>query len=187
MTEDILTAKIGHGFDHLDANGSGRLNEDDHVLMGKRAAAGLGHAPGSPEEARTVAAYVAIWNDLHRPQLPEGREDIDKAAFVASTRTLATDPAAAEAVLGALGRTYLSIADTDGSGEVSAEEFAAFQRSHFPGLSQDDIDKAFAYLDRDGSGRLTAEEFVGAVVEYWSSTDPEAPGNWWMGQPIYER
>jgi Ca2+-binding EF-hand superfamily protein len=187
MTEDILTAKIEHGFDHLDADGSGRLTEDDHVMMGKRAAAGLGYAVGSPEEERAIGAFVAIWNDLHRPHLPEGREDIDKASFVASTRTLATDPAAAEATLGALGRTYLSIADVDGNGEVSAEEFATFQRSHFPGLPQGDIDKAFAYLDRDGDGRLTAEEFVGAVVEYWSSTDPEAPGNWWMGQPIYER
>ncbi|MCD0445769.1 hypothetical protein LO763_19355 [Glycomyces sp. A-F 0318] len=185
MTDDILTAKIEHGFDHLDADGSGRLNEDDHAMMGKRAAAGLGHADGSPEEARAVAAFVFIWNDLHRPHLPEGREDIDKASFVASTRSLATDPAAAEATLGALGRTYLSIADIDGDGEVSVEEFAAFQRSHSPGLGQDDIDKAFAYLDRDD--RLTAEEFVNAVVEYWSSTDPQDPGNWWMGQPIYER
>ena len=187
MTDDILTAKIEHGFDHLDTNGSGRLNEDDHILMGERAASGLGHAPGSSEEARTIAAYVTIWNDLHRPNLGAGQEDIDKATFVSSTRALATDPVAAEATLGALGRTYLSIADTDGSGDVSAEEFAVFQRSHFPGLGQDDIDKAFTYLDRDGSGRLTAEEFIGAVVEYWSSTDRDAPGNWWMGQPIYER
>lgn len=32
----------------------------------------------------------------------------------------------------------------------------------------------------DGGGEMSAEEFVGAVVEYWSSTDPEAPatGGW---------
>jgi hypothetical protein len=187
MTDDILTVKIEHGFDHLDADGNGRLDEHDHVLMGRRAAANAGHAAGSPEEARAVAAFVAVWNDLHRPHLPEGSEAIDKATFVASTKALATDPAAAETILGALGRTYLSIADTDSDGEVSVEEFAAFQRSHFPDLARDDIDKAFAHLDRDGDGRLTAEEFVNAVIEYWSSPDPEAPGNWWMGRPIYER
>ncbi|SDE20160.1 hypothetical protein [Glycomyces harbinensis] len=31
------------------------------------------------------------------------------------------------------------------------------------------------HLDRDANGRLTPEEFVNAVVEYWSSTDPDAP------------
>ncbi|MDN3243019.1 EF-hand domain-containing protein [Glycomyces tritici] len=182
-----MTAKIEYGFDHLDTTGDGRLGEHDHIQMGKRAATGLGHAPGSPEEGRIVAAYTAIWNDLHRPHLPAGQEDIDKATFVASSKTLAQDPDAADAVLGALARTYLSIADVDGSGDVSAEEFAVFLRSHFPGLNPNDIDKAFTYLDRDGSGRLSAEEFVAAVVEYWSSADINAPGNWWMGQPIYER
>lgn len=187
MTEDILTAKIAHGFDYLDADNAGRIGEHDHVLMGKRAAAGLGHEPGSAEEAKTIAAYTGIWNDLHRPHLPEGQDHIDKATFVASTRSLADDPAAADATLGALARTYLSIADADANGRVSAEEFATFLRSHFPGLGQAEVDRAFAHLDRNSNGYLSADEFVRAVIEYWSSADPQAPGNWWMGTPIYQR
>ncbi|MFG3338530.1 EF-hand domain-containing protein [Glycomyces sp. NPDC048151] len=187
MTDDILTAKIAHGFDYLDANGDGRLDEHDHVVLGQRTAANLGYTTGSPEEARIIDAYVAIWNDLHRPSLPEGQDHIDKAAFVAVVASLADDPAAAQSTVGALARAFLSIADDDGSGTVSLNEFAAFQRGHFPDLDRDQTEKAFAHLDLDGDGTLTADEFTSAIVEYWSSTDPDAPGNWWMGQPVYER
>jgi Ca2+-binding EF-hand superfamily protein len=187
MTHDILSAKIAHAFDHLDADGDGRLTEHDHVLMGRHAAAALGHRPGSPGEARIITAYTTLWNDLHRPHLPEGEAHIDKATFIASTRSLAEDPVAAEHTLGALGRAYLSVADTDGSGDVSVEEFTVFQRSHFPGLEQDEIEKAFAHLDRDGNGRLTPDEFTSAIIEYYTSIDPDAPGNWFMGRPAFER
>jgi hypothetical protein len=186
MTDDMLTAKIAHGFDHLDADGDGRLTEADHVLLGERAAAELGHAPASAEESWIVNAYLDIWNGLHRPHLSEGEDAIDKDTFVASTRTLAADPAAADATVGAMARTFLAIADADASGDVSRDEFKCFSRSHFPGLSDEDIAVAFKHLDLDGDGTLTEEEFVAAVVEYWSSTDPDAPGNWWMGEPPYE-
>lgn len=187
MTDDLLTAKIAHGFDYLDANGDGRLDEHDHVVLGRRTAANLGYAAGSPEEAKIVDAYVAIWRDLHLPHLPEGQAHIDKATFVAATRSLAEDPAAAQATVGALARAFLSIADTDESGTVALTEFAAFQRGHFPDIDRDDIEKAFAHLDVDGDGFLSDEEFTRAVVEYWSSSDPDAPGNWWMGRPVYDR
>ncbi|NUQ86986.1 MAG: EF-hand domain-containing protein [Glycomyces artemisiae] len=187
MTEDMLTAKIAHGFDHLDANGDGRLDQHDHIELGRRTAAELGHTPGSPEESWIISAYMDIWNGLHRPHLADGVEAIDKATFIASTRTLADDPAAADATVGHLARTFHAIADADASGDVGPGEFAAFSRAHFPNLPADEVDKAFAHLDRDGDGTLSIDEFVRAVVEYWSSTDPDAPGNWFMGRPVYER
>ena len=120
MTDDILTAKIAHGFDYLDASGDGRLDEHDHVVLGQRTAANLGHAAGSPEEARIIDAYVAIWTDLHLPHLPEGHDHIDKATFVASTRTLAEDPAAAQSTVGSLARAFLTIAQQGLSVSISS-------------------------------------------------------------------
>ncbi|MBV9140846.1 MAG: hypothetical protein JO115_08000 [Pseudonocardiales bacterium] len=55
----------------------------------------------------------------------------------------------------------------------------------FPGLTEAEANEAFAHLDTDGDGLLSAEEFIRATIEYWSSTDPDAPGNWWMGRPTY--
>lgn len=185
-TPDILTAKINHGFDHLDADGDGQLTEHDHVLMGQRAAASLGYAPGSQVEQHIIEAYLGIWRGLHLPHIPGGTA-ISKEQFLESTRTLASDPAAAQATVGAVATAFLAIADTDHDGQISPAEFRAFHGGHFPGLPEAEANEAFAHLDTDGDGYLSAEELTQAAVEYWSSNDPDAPGNWWMGRPVYQR
>ena len=67
---------------------------------------------------------------------------------------------------------------------MSPAEFLVFQHGHFPGLTEAESAEAFGHLDADGDGHLTAEEFVQACVDFWSSTDPDAPGNWWTGRPM---
>lgn len=184
---EMLIAKINYGFDHLDADGDGALTEHDHVLMGQRVAASLGHATGSAEQARIIGAYVRIWRNLHLPHVPAGGTSIGKDDFLRSTLTLAGDPEAAKATVGALAEAFLAIADTDQDGQVGPAEFYKFQTGHFPGLTEADANEAFAHLDTDGDGHLSADEFVRAVIEYWSSDDVDAPGNWWVGKPVYQR
>ncbi|MFD2472367.1 EF-hand domain-containing protein [Amycolatopsis silviterrae] len=180
---DFLTTKIGRGFDGLDADGDGRLTENDHVAMGQRAALSLGYEPGTAAERKIIDAYLNIWREVHLPHIPAGESAISRERFVESSRTLADDPAAARATVGALAETFLSIADTDGDGRVSPAEYLVFLRSHFPDIAEAEANEAFAHLDRDGDGSLTAGEFVEAIIEFWSSSDPDAPGNWWMGRP----
>ncbi|MER7515488.1 EF-hand domain-containing protein [Streptomyces sp. NPDC126499] len=182
VDKDFLTAKIEQGFDQLDVNGNGVLTEDDHVEMGRRVASSLGHAQGSPETERIVDAYTAIWREVHLPFVPAGGQGIPKSRFVASTRTLAENPELARATLGRLAETYLRIADIDQDGRISPDEFLAFQRGHFPRFAEEEAAEAFRHLDTDGDGWLSPDEFTAAVVEFWSSPDRDAPGNWWMGR-----
>ncbi|MGH3866081.1 MAG: EF-hand domain-containing protein [Pseudonocardiaceae bacterium] len=182
---DLYTAKISHGFDHLDAEGDGQLTEHDHVLMGQRVAASLGHASGSPAEQQIIDAYLRIWRELHLPHVPGGGTAISKEQFLTSTRTLVGDSAAAQATVGAVAEAFLAIADIDHDGQLGPAEFLAFQRGHHPNLTETDTNEAFSHLDDDGDGLLSAEEFTRAVIEFWSSTDPNAPGNWLMGRPTY--
>lgn len=180
---ELLLDKIGRGFDHLDADGDGLLDEQDHIRMGERVAAALGHVPGSPAEQRIVDVYVRVWRDVHLPHLPAGTTAISRDEFISATRDLADDPVAADATLGALAREFLAIADVDTDGRVTPAEFLAFQRGHFPGLREEDAATAFAHLDTDGDGHLSPEEFIRATIGYWTSTDPGSPANWWIGRP----
>ncbi|WP_042386905.1 EF-hand domain-containing protein [Streptacidiphilus melanogenes] len=185
MSQDFLDAKIGWGFDHLDADGDGCLTEADHRIMGRSVAASLGHPAGGAEEARIVDAYLAIWRDLHAPHLPDGVDAITRAQFVGSTGMLADQPDAARVLLGGLAFAFLAIADENGDGRVDPEEYFLFQRGHFAGFTREQAGEAFAKLDRDGDGSLDTDEFVAAIVEFWTSTDPAAPGNWWAGEPRF--
>jgi hypothetical protein len=180
---DFLEAKVRHGFDLLDTDGDDALTENDHVLMGLRAAAALGYPEDSAAADRIIAAYVTIWRDLHAPHAAATGGRLMREAFVTSTLTLADDTAAAAATVGELARAFFAIADQDESGDVDRREFGLFQRSHFPSIADTALDEAFAHLDRDADGVLSPTEFATAIIEYWSSRDTTAPGTWWMGRP----
>jgi Ca2+-binding EF-hand superfamily protein len=178
---DLLSRKLEHGFRHLDADGDGVLTEHDHVLMGESVATSLGYSEGSLQQQRIIDAYLTIWRDLHLPFVPPGAAGISKEQFATSTRTLSSDPALAQATVGALAEAFLDIADDDGDGALNGDEFYHFQHGHFPNLSREDAAAAFATLDADGDGLVSGEEFVAAIVEYWTSSDPAARGNHMTG------
>ena len=135
-----------------------------------------------------IAAYLNVWREVHLPHLPAGSRGLNKEEFLRSKLALATgDPATGEATLGALADTFFVLADTDNDDRVGRREFWAFQHGHFPELTRAALDEAFDHLDADHDGYLTRTQFTTAVVEYWTSSDPDAPGNWWLGRPCYLR
>jgi hypothetical protein len=155
LPADMLTAKIEFGFDQLTARSGGVLDGPSHVAMGRRAAAAIGYALGSEEEAQMIEA------------LADG------------------SPADREAILGALADTFFCLADVDGDGRVNREEFWAFQHGHFPELTRAVLSEAFDHLDTDRDGYLSRIQFTSSIVEFWTSRDLDAPGNWWLGRPAY--
>lgn len=188
MPTDMLTAKIEYGFDQLTLRSGGVLDGPSHVAMGRRAAAAVGHALGSADEARMIEAYLNVWRTVHLPRVPAGSRGLSKQEFVDGMLALAAgDPAARRTTLGALAETFFVLADHHRDGRVDRDEFWAFQHGHFPELTRAALDEGFDHLDADHDGYLSREQFTDAIVEYWTSSDPEAPGNWWLGHPVYLR
>jgi hypothetical protein len=153
-----LITKISHGLDHLDADGDGQLTEHDHVLMGQRVAASLGHASESPAEQQIIDVYLRIWRELHLPHIPGGGTAISQEQFLTSAHMLAGNSAAAQATVGAVAEAFLAIADIDHDGQVGPAELLAFQRGHFPNLTETDA--------VDGDDLLSTKELTRAVIEF---------------------
>ncbi|WP_067488831.1 EF-hand domain-containing protein [Actinomadura hibisca] len=181
--DPFVAAKIEASFGWLDSDGDGAFTEDDHVEMGRRAAASLGHPPGGPGEREMIEAYVRIWRRLHAPMDADGDGRITRAEFIAATGAVVNDPELARHTLGALADSVMQVADRDGSGTIDLAEYTAFVHGHAPGLPDDDIRSAFERLDRDGDGAIDHGELTCCVLDYYTSPDPTAPGNWLFGPP----
>ncbi|MEU6764877.1 EF-hand domain-containing protein [Streptomyces sp. NPDC046853] len=182
VAPDFLTVKMGHAFDLLDADGDGALTEADHVLMGRRMAKELNHAPHSPKEEALVDAYRRAWQEAHQQNADsEGR--ITRAVYVSSVRDLFSDAELADQVCDRVLDSLMSIADIDGTGELTPDAYRAYVLGQSPSLASDKVDESFRRVDRDGNGVISKAELKQAVVEYFTSSDPGAPGNWLFGPP----
>ncbi|MBY8854447.1 hypothetical protein K7G98_41880, partial [Saccharothrix sp. MB29] len=69
--------------------------------------------------------------------------------------------------------------DGDGDGCLELEEYVRLGEAL--GVPPQDMKTAFRRLDRDADGSLPPGEIHEAVVEYFTSEDPEADGNWLYG------
>lgn len=179
--QDFVISKISTAFDYLDRDGDGVLTEADHHLMGRSVAEGMGYAPGSAEEQTVVDAYVRIWREVHVPMDADGDGQITKEEFVAATASLVGDEKRASSALGGLADRIMAIADRDGNGTIDLAEYTAFVRGQAPGLTPERVAEAFARMDLDGNGHLSGAELRQAVIEYFTSSDKDAPGNWYFG------
>ncbi|MFC9295666.1 hypothetical protein ACFTWH_15175 [Streptomyces sp. NPDC057011] len=54
-------------------------------------------------------------------------------------------------------------------------------RRRAAGVPRKELDEAFSELDRNGDEVLSREEISTAVLEYFTSEEPDAPGNWLFG------
>jgi Ca2+-binding EF-hand superfamily protein len=172
----FLEQKIRAGFARLDADGDGFLTEDDHILMGQRAAAALGYHAGSRTEQYMIDAYCRIWRTTHQPRAISGK--VSEEEFLSAMLSLQANPA----VLTDLANTLFSIADRSGNGKIDLGEYLAFVQAQAPNLAEADGIEAFSHLDKDNDGYITRDELAKATVEFWTSENPNAAGNWFLGR-----
>ncbi|WP_018657778.1 EF-hand domain-containing protein [Actinomadura flavalba] len=179
----FVRAKIEASFRWMDDDEDGYFTEAEHAEMGRRAASALGHEPGGDAEQRMIDAYLHIWQRLHAPLDSDGDGRISRAEYIAATTAVAGDPALAQRTLGELADAVMTVADQDRTGTLTLPEYLAFISGHAPGLPSAVVTEAFTRLDLDGDGAIDHAELTRCVLDYYTSPDPAAPGNWFFGPP----
>ncbi|UGY91014.1 aldehyde dehydrogenase family protein [Streptomyces gobiensis] len=177
QTQDaLLNEKIDVCFGHIDADANGSLDREDLFTLGARLLAEFGESATSPKGTQLMDGMVRFWNAIAAAAdadgdgrlTPEEYRTGMKGAFITSAEGFAQAfRPMLEAVCGLL--------DTDGDGEVDEKEFQAWQRVFR--TAPEDRAAAFRALDADGSGKLSVDELLDAMHQYYTSTDPGAPGN----------
>lgn len=59
---------------------------------------------------------------------------------------------------------WIEVADVDGNGTISFEEFKDFFTKLKEGIDEDNLKEVFESIDTDGSGELDVEEFGQAIL-----------------------
>lgn len=179
MATEMQLRKLDKAFSHLDADGSGFVEEKDLTALGVRLLANFGTAHDEVKAIRIADGFGTFWDELasaldtdrDRKLTPqEWRHGMSTAFIHGDAFDRSFRP-------GAL--AVIELADTDGDGVVSRDEFATMQRAF--GTPAGEIDLAFDRLDTDGDGKLSVEELMEGARQFYVGADEDAVGNWFFG------
>ncbi len=185
--DPLLRWKAHRWFDCLLDPGPGpgprcdrRLTFHDYELAAERVARAFRRRPGCREHRRLHGCFRKLWR-LHDSA---GTGVQDRAAFTAGlAQALTGRHRALVAAVNSLCCAMVDLADGNGDNLLSEREYRVLLAAGFRLSSEHDLRTAYRTLDRDGSGALEHNEVHEAFVEFFTSADPDAPGNWLLGAP----
>ncbi|MFJ8208697.1 EF-hand domain-containing protein [Streptomyces sp. NPDC096033] len=176
---DLLERKIDVCFGHVDVNGDGVFEEADVMALAARMISYQGVAFDAPQAQQLFKAFqVFVRNIAGELGLTSGQIGPDQWRK-GMIGTFGENPALFDKVFRPLAESIWKLCDKNGDGHVDAEEFLCFQKA--VGSSPENRQIAFERLDLNKDGVLSVEEILSAYKDYYTSRDPEAPGNWLYG------
>jgi hypothetical protein len=178
--QNFLDRKIDVCYTHGDQNGDGTLEPADALALAARIVAYIGEPFGSTKAQRLFKSFETFWGHMSAKMDANNDGKVTPDEWRKGMRkAFAEDKRGFEEGLRPLAEAVFALCDKDGNGQVSEKEFHAFQRAF--GSSEANSKLAFQKLDRDKSGHLSVQELLKAWQEYYTSEDPNAPGNWLFG------
>lgn len=178
MATDIQVKKFSSVFNWIDQNGDGWLTQDDFEKMAHLFTA-VAEEKDQKNRSAMTRGFMHFWNLLLEGRANKANEKIGKQEFIHIMETVVIAPKNFEAAVVGIVDGLLGALDRDGNGSLSREEYVRMYDAL--GVSPATSSEAFRRLDRDGDGEISHAEFHQAIVEYYLSADPNAPGNWLLG------
>ncbi|UGY94911.1 EF-hand domain-containing protein [Streptomyces gobiensis] len=178
MNDTTLRAKYAYRFRIHDSNGDGLVDSRDIVRRAEELLAGLAEPPESARAAAVVRGAQLYWQGVAKLAGIDEDGQLTEAAFVEALVRANVTGTIADVVRPSV-EAHIALVDRDGDGVVSLAEFARSQQ--VLGMTAEAAHDAFAALDREGDGSLTVDEWQQAVMDFYTTTDPAAPGNLVLG------
>lgn len=175
MLSPLQKKKLARYFRVYDVNDDGAIAPQDfeRVLENLRILHGL--ADGAPQVARLRDAYVARWEAMRATADADRDGGVSLDEWLAYWDDVLSDDDRYEAEVASLVSRLYALFDTDESGVIEADEFCNFYGAY--GLSAALSRQVFMDLDADGDGSISRDELHDMAHQFYTSDDPDAPGN----------
>lgn len=179
MLTEFQRRKIARLFAMYDANKDGVIQKQDlhRVFLGLMNARGL--TPDSPEFGSFETRWMSRWTkmreaaDVNRDNLVTLNEYFDYF-----DRSLNAE-GGYETQVRSIGDLAFMVSDRDGDGVITLDEFRGFYRAI--GLDGSFADDLYRRLQLTPDSRMSKDANLELIRQFFTSEDPQAAGNWFMG------
>ncbi|XP_049843019.1 calexcitin-2-like [Schistocerca gregaria] len=168
----------------FDVNRSGTIEKKDFEIAIEKICRTRGWAEGSADQQKTRNTLLQVWEGLQQ------RADANKDGQVSETEWVQMweDFAkSGDSVLEWQSRYrdfMFQHVDSSGDGTIDLDEFISVYTSY--GISEEECRKAYSKFTNNQSVQVTPQVFEKLWREFFSSTDPEAPGNFIFGKTSFD-
>ncbi len=175
--------KAARIFQAFDTDGDGFIEQGDFELAAARLGEEFGQKADSPAVQQLTQLHVQLWQQLAPLDTDQdGRVSLAEYQAASSATKALDDPATLIQGYRPVFEAITQIADADGDGKLTQDEYARLSTSHL-GLAEDQAREAFSRLDKDGDGLITIDEMVEALHDYHLNDAPDSAGSWLLGPP----
>ncbi|MCX5206010.1 EF-hand domain-containing protein [Streptomyces sp. NBC_00237] len=178
MASVVKDQKFSILFDWFDQDRNGQLSAGD-----LRATATVFAQVARNEDHVNVraihASFEQWWQLLLRYADADGDGQVSRQEFTATMEASVTTPEHFESAVMAIADAVMNAADTNTDGVLSRDEYTRMYE--VLGVAPELSGPAFDRLDLDGDGVISHDEYRTAIVDFYLSNNPEAPGNYLLG------
>lgn len=176
----LMDLKLDRAFGQLDVNANGYVDHDDVEALAGRLLEAFKESPTSPRGTALTAAFEQWWQALLADVDPDEDGRITAQEWNKGMVDVLVDSEQGfDKHFRPLAQAAFELADGDGDGQLSQEEFEVWQKAFRTPKAQ--ARHAFEHLDSDGDGQLNVEELIEAARQYYTGKGNPA-GDWLYGR-----
>ncbi|XP_075976114.1 sarcoplasmic calcium-binding protein 2 [Anticarsia gemmatalis] len=166
----------------FDVNQSGTIERKDFELAIEKICHLRGWKPGDPKNTETHEIMIKIWDGLRKRADSNKDGQVSVEEWVSMWNDYAQNPSAALKWQQLYAQFMFQLEDASADGTIDSDEFTTVCSSY--GIDPQECKVAFTKMAK-GKSSVSWEEFQELWKEYFSTEDPNAPGNFIFGRTSF--
>nr|AGM32632.1 EF-hand domain containing protein [Coptotermes formosanus] len=178
---DFRRKKLLHVFNvFFDVNHSGTIEKKDFELAIERIRTTRGWKESDPKHTETREILLKVWEGLQQKADANRDGQVSHEEWVSMWNVYAKNPDKALDWQNRYMNFMFELEDSSGDGTIDESEFKSLCVSY--GLSPEESAEAYNKFTSNKTVEITREVFAELWKQFFSSEDPDAPGNYIFGK-----